>query len=73
MFAAVTANSNVLGYSILGKSIGAFYDDTQVSDPSVSKLSGSTGIIIGCSIAVGVIILITVIVCICMRKKKKSE
>lgn len=71
LYDTVKANSNVLGLTATDYSVGAYYDDTQVSDSS--SFRNIAGIIIGCSIAVGVLIIIILVVVCVIRKMKGSR
>lgn len=68
LYDAIVANPSVLGFTSTENTVGAYYDDAQTYN--ASSWRNIAGIVIGCSIAVGVIILIVLgIVCICRKMK----
>ena len=70
LYTAIQNNPNVLGIPILSTSIGAYYDDTQTYNPA--GWQGIAGIIIGCSIALGVLIVIIIVILCCIKKYRKG-
>lgn len=71
LYTALQNNPNALGIPILSTNVGAYYDDTQTYNPATWK--GIAGIIIGCSIALGVLIAVIITVLCCIKRAKKPD